>query len=91
MPLFETKNPKSWHTKYTLGWVKHHPVDPKIVKGLFQIIYRGFLLPGFHNDIIHISINIASNLVVEVVLNTPLVSRLGTFEPERYRHIAEGS
>src|SRR5215216_2186375 len=35
--------------------------------------------------------NIASNLTMKAVLNTPLVSRLGTLEPKRHRHIAEGS
>ena len=34
--------------------------------------------------------NIAPNLAVETVLNTPLISRVGTLEAERHRHIAEG-
>src|SRR3989337_3212042 len=80
-----------WHTKDTPGQVKHHLVDPEIVKGLFQIIYQGLLLPGFHNNIIHISMNIASNLVKKAILNTPLISCLGTLEPTRHRYIAEGS
>src|SRR6266511_3691900 len=34
--------------------------------------------------------HIAPNLAMETILNTMLISRLGTFEPERHRHIAEG-
>ena len=35
--------------------------------------------------------NITPNLIVETVLYTPLISRLGTLKPKRHRHIAEGS
>ena len=34
--------------------------------------------------------NIVSNLVMEAILNTPLISRLGTLKPKMHRHIAEG-
>src|SRR3954471_21582438 len=35
--------------------------------------------------------HITANLFVETILHTPLISCLGTFEPKRHRHIAEGS
>ena len=35
--------------------------------------------------------NIAPNLIMKTILHTSLVSRLGTLEPKRHRHIAEGS
>src|SRR5215216_4650198 len=35
--------------------------------------------------------HIAPNLAVETILNTMLISRLGTLEPKRHRHIGEGS
>ena len=41
----KTQELACWYTKDTFGRVKHHLVDPEIVKGLFQIIYQGLFLP----------------------------------------------
>ena len=35
--------------------------------------------------------NIASNLIVKAILNTTLISRLGTLEPKRHRHVVDSS
>ena len=35
--------------------------------------------------------NIAPNLIMKAILHTPLVSRLGTLDPKRHRHITKGS
>src|SRR6266536_2995662 len=35
--------------------------------------------------------HVTPNLVVETILNTTLISRLGTLESKRHRYIAEGS
>src|SRR3954469_15926390 len=35
--------------------------------------------------------HITASLFVETILHTPLIGCLGTFEPKRHRHIAEGS
>src|SRR3954470_3011628 len=35
--------------------------------------------------------NIPADLLMQTILDTPLISRLGTLEPKRHRHIAEGS
>ena len=71
--------------------IKHHLIDPEVTKGLPQVIYQGFLLPMFHHNIIHISLNIAPNLFMKTILNTALMSRICTLEPKRHGHIAEGS
>ena len=78
-------------SKNTLRRVKHHFVDPEAIEGLLQICDQGFLLPGFYHYIIHISMNIAPNLIMKTILHAALISRLGTFEPKRHRYIAEGS
>ena len=49
------------------------------------------MLLGIHHDVVHISMNIAPNLIVQTILHASLISCLGTLEPKRHRHIAEGS
>ena len=87
----ETQELPCGNTKYTLGRVKHHLVNPEIIKGFSKIIYQGLLLPRFNHDIIHIGMNVAPNLVMKTILNTMLINCLGTLEPKRHRHIEEGS
>ena len=87
----KTQELASWDSKNTFGRVKHHFVDPKVIKGLFQICDQGFLFSGLYHNIIHIGVNIAADLFMKTILHTPLISLLGTLEPEGHRHIAEGS
>ena len=79
------------NTKNKLGRVKHHLVDPEIIKGFSQIIYQSFLLYGFNHNVIHISMNIAPNLFMKTVLHATLISRLCTLESKGHGYIAEGS
>ena len=90
-PFWNQKPQKfTWrHTKDTLGRVKHHFVDPEIVKSFFQIIQESLLLPRLNHNIIHMCMNVAPNLTMKTILNTVLISRLDTLDPKGHRNIAK--
>ena len=79
------------HTKDALSRIKHHFINPEVIKGLHQVINQRLLLSRFHYNIIHIGMNIAADLIMKTILHAALVSRLGALESKGHRYIAEGS
>ena len=65
MPLLDTKKTQElacWYTKDTFGRIKHHLINPEVIKSFPQVTNQCLLLSGFHHNIIHICMYIASNL-----------------------------
>jgi hypothetical protein len=69
----ESQKLPSWYPEDALGGVEHHVVLPQIFERLLQIRYKAFLLLGHNSDVIHICVDIPSDLIRQTLLHGALV------------------
>ena len=67
-----------------LFWIKIHVVSAKIGEGFSQISNEVTLLLRLDHNVIHVGMNIAAYLIVQTILDAPLISRAIVLQAERH-------
>jgi hypothetical protein len=77
-----------WHAESALGRVELHPESSQIGEDFSQIVQEGTRLLRFHDDIVHVCVNISADLILQAFFHAPLVGGACIFQAEWHSRVA---